>query len=315
MDTEELMKDWKKFRLSEEEERTRIEFDTNLDSLISDQMNHCLVGKLLTSRTIVPGIIKNTFSNEWRTNLNFSVDSLGRNVYLFKFDAKRDKEMVLKLGPWLFDNILLVLEDPKVNLRLSQLPFNKAAFWIRLIDIPLKFQNKFMAKKLGEAFGEFLKVDCYQDNFCWRENLRIKISVDISKPLRRGIWINLGTSQESLWIQAKYERLPEFCYDCGRIGHLVKECRSCLKENDIEGWQFRSWLQIQGQNPRRRRKASPRRDDKGDVPFNASAAKFGSFSSNERVSESLGKSLIIPEAKDLEEHSNQHFQVPLLKLT
>lgn len=166
MDTEELMEDWKKFRLSEEEERTRIEFVTILDSLISDQMNHCLVGKLLTSRTIVSGIIKNTFSNAWRTNLNFSVDSLGRNVYLFKFDAKKDKEMVLKLGPWLFDNTLLVLEDQKVNLRLSQLPFNKAAFWIWLIYIPLKFQNKFMAKKLSEAFGEFLKVDCDQDNFC-----------------------------------------------------------------------------------------------------------------------------------------------------
>lgn len=122
-------------------------------------MKHCLVGKLLSSRTITPSIIKNTFSNAWRTNLSFTIDSFGRNLYLFKFDAKRDKEMVSRLGSWLFDNSLLVLEDPKVNIRLTQLPFNRAAFWIRLLDISLNFQNRYMAKRLGEAFGKFLEVD------------------------------------------------------------------------------------------------------------------------------------------------------------
>lgn len=132
-------------------------------------MKHCLVGKLLSSRTITPSIIKNTFSNAWRTNLSFTIDSFGRNLYLFKFDAKRDKEMVSRLGSWLFDNSLLVLEDPKVNIRLTQLPFNRAAFWIRLLDISLNFQNRYMAKRLGEAFGKFLEVDSDQDNFCWGE--------------------------------------------------------------------------------------------------------------------------------------------------
>lgn len=82
------MEDWKKLRLSEKEEMTRIGFDPNLESLITCQMEHCLVGKLLSSQNIMPGIIKNTFSNAWRTKLSFSVDSLGRNLYLIKFDAK-----------------------------------------------------------------------------------------------------------------------------------------------------------------------------------------------------------------------------------
>lgn len=62
-------------------------------------MEHCLLGKLLSTCTIVPGVIKNTFANAWRTKLDFNVDGLGRNLFLIKFDAKRDKEMVLHLGP------------------------------------------------------------------------------------------------------------------------------------------------------------------------------------------------------------------------
>lgn len=74
--------------------------------------------------------------------------------------------------------------------------------------------------------GKFLKVDCDQDNFCWWESLKLKILVDITKPLRRGIWVSLSGDQESIWINAKYERLPDFCYGCGRIGHVIKDCKS-----------------------------------------------------------------------------------------
>lgn len=58
---------------------------------------------------------------------------------MFMFNAKRDKEKVSKLGPWLFDKSLLALEVPKVHSRLSHLQFNKTAFWVRLMDIPLSF--------------------------------------------------------------------------------------------------------------------------------------------------------------------------------
>lgn len=63
MDPEDLTEDWKKLKLSKAEEKTQIVFDPQLDSLISYQMELCLVRKLLSSKTITPRIIKNSFAN------------------------------------------------------------------------------------------------------------------------------------------------------------------------------------------------------------------------------------------------------------
>lgn len=169
-----------------------------------------------------------------------------------------------------------------------------------------------MAKKIGEAFGEFLEVDYDQENFCWGESLRIKILMDITKSLRRGVWIELGENQESLWIQAKYERLPDFCYGCGRIGHIIKECRTLNKETDKdpEGWQFGSWLRFQGLNPRRRRKDQPQSNSKEKSHFDSSSAKSGSFSSNDRIADSIRKTPEERRSREKEEGINQQFQMP-----
>lgn len=76
MEAEDLTEEWRKLRLSEEEDEVRIEFDPQLGNIMNDQMEYCLIGKLLSTRTIVLGIIKNTIANPWRTNLGFNVESL-----------------------------------------------------------------------------------------------------------------------------------------------------------------------------------------------------------------------------------------------
>lgn len=62
-------------------------------------------------------------------------------------------------------DFLLALENPETNIKLSQMTFEHVAFWIWLIDIPLGFQNRYMARKLGNTVGTFIEVDYDQDNF------------------------------------------------------------------------------------------------------------------------------------------------------
>lgn len=50
------------------------------------------------------------------------------------------------------------------------------------------------------------------------------MKIDIDKPLKRWLRLKLGKTEEITVVNLRYERLPEFCFACGRIGHGIKEC-------------------------------------------------------------------------------------------
>ncbi|TXG60344.1 hypothetical protein EZV62_014917 [Acer yangbiense] len=75
--------------------------------------------------------------------------------------------------------------------------------------------------------------------------MRVKVRIDISKALKRWLKLRLGKLEEVTMMNLKYERLPEFCFACGKIGHCIKECQDPeAKKAALEGSQnkFGSWL-------------------------------------------------------------------------
>lgn len=64
-----------------------------------------------------------------------------------------------------------------------------------------------------------------------RSFLRVRVEIEISKPLPKGFWLrrNTGAGQD-LWISYKYEKLSDFCYDCGRLGHDNRSCKFVSRE-------------------------------------------------------------------------------------
>ncbi|MBA0601165.1 hypothetical protein Gorai_004351, partial [Gossypium raimondii] len=52
---------------------------------------------------------------------------------------------------------------------------------------------------------------------------RLKINLNVHKPLRRGVFVS-SDNRNQWWISFKYEKLPLFCFGCGRMGHGLLEC-------------------------------------------------------------------------------------------
>ena len=77
-------------------------------------------------------------------------------------------------------------------------------------------------------------------------NLRIQILIDICRPLRRGIKLQVGATKEMQWFPIQYERLPNFCYGCGILGHVMDDCEKQYLEEEPQ--QFGDWMRAKGNN-------------------------------------------------------------------
>lgn len=60
--------------------------------------------------------------------------------------------------------------------------------------------------------------------------------------------LKMDESEENYWITIRYERIPDFCFKCGRIFHVAKECTEAKDnmETNKERFEFGAWMKFQG---------------------------------------------------------------------
>ena len=71
--------------------------------------------------------------------------------------------------------------------------------------------------------------------------------MDITKALPRCCKLR-AEGEHVGWALLKYERLPNFCYWCGRVSHVEKDCEVWLKGKGYfkkEDQQYGEWLRVE----------------------------------------------------------------------
>jgi hypothetical protein len=158
---------------------------------------------------------------------------LGDNHFLFSFHQAAGKRKALEEGPWMLSNDLLVMAEFDGSKTLEEINFFFIPIWVRITKLPLRSMSKEAGELIGDEIGEFIEADVGDDGMATGSVLRVKIKLDIRKPLMCGVTVQAEEGGPDRWCPVMYEYLPDFCYVCGIIGHMEKACSIKLKKGEV----------------------------------------------------------------------------------
>ena len=222
----------------EEEEEITITTKSRTDLL--EECALSLFGRLLTDRHQNLRALKNTLKSAWKMGLDLQIVEVGNSVLQFKFNSEYQLQWVERNGPWNFENNLLLLCRWRKGLSASNINFTHSPFWVQIWDLPFEHMSMEVGRDLGNCLGNFIEADRRTGHYDQAKFMRIRVNLQLDKPLRRRGKV-AGDDGDKFWVSFKYERLPTFCYICGRMGHDDRHCPESAEHHNSPR-QYGEWL-------------------------------------------------------------------------
>ncbi|TXG63485.1 hypothetical protein EZV62_010479 [Acer yangbiense] len=113
---------------------------------------------------------------------------------------------------------------------IERLPFDRVVFWLQIINKPFICMTKEMGEFIGRCLGDLVDIDVGVTSECFGKYMRLRVTIDVSKLLKRFLGLELKQGVESMLL-IRYERLLKYCFHYGIIEHSYQLCQS-RKEND-----------------------------------------------------------------------------------
>uniref|UniRef100_A0A803Q9L8 Reverse transcriptase domain-containing protein n=1 Tax=Cannabis sativa TaxID=3483 RepID=A0A803Q9L8_CANSA len=183
----------------------------------------CLVGTFVQDHQMDFDTIQHQLASLWKPGMGMFCKELGQNRYLFQFFHDVDINRVIEGSPWTCLRKLLIFNRLTKNDDPRTIPLNKLDIWIQIFDMQPGYMSARVVQDVGNRIGVFIESDPNNFKGFWRNYLRIRVTINIEKPLRRKMKIS-PEGEDSFWFNFKYECAPTFCFICGIIGHTENFC-------------------------------------------------------------------------------------------
>ncbi|KAM6550863.1 hypothetical protein CsatB_000671 [Cannabis sativa] len=204
----------------EEEDEVAIEERDEDDGI---DARWCLVGRFLSDRDFDFETMQNVLASLWKPGMDMFVKELPPDRYLFQFYHEVDIQRVITGSPWTFNRMQLILARLKEGENPQEIMLNKLDIWVQVFDLQPGCMSDSVLRNIAKVMGLFVESDPKNFLGVWRDYFRVRVTIDINKPLRRRMRLTKpdGTT---FWATFKYERAPTFCFICGIIGHSERFC-------------------------------------------------------------------------------------------
>lgn len=185
--------------------------------------------------------LRNTLNKIWNTTKPFKIRELSKNLFQFVFELEEDKQKIYNGRPRVFDGQYIILKQWEDEMDPLTEPFNSSLLWIQVLP------NNWLCKENGfrfkNLFENVLDVIIPESGSKLGRYMKILAVVNLDKPLYRGT--NIKCNNRSVWIDFMYEQLATFCYYCGRVGHLERNCskkKMDIHSKMVKDDQYGEWL-------------------------------------------------------------------------
>jgi hypothetical protein len=136
--------------------------------------------------------LESSLGKVWCPLCGVECKDMGENRFLFTFLQGSRKRRALDDGPWMFSKDLVVVADFDGEKTMDEVEFNFISIWVRVMKMPLSLMNKVAREMIGEIIGDVLEMEADDGDMAVGQYLRIKVKLDIRKPLMRGVMVDVG---------------------------------------------------------------------------------------------------------------------------
>ncbi|KAL0428199.1 UNVERIFIED_CONTAM: hypothetical protein Slati_2994700 [Sesamum latifolium] len=165
--------------------------------------SYYIVGRLVFSKSFHPGALHTTLKTAFNPVRGIEFKLLDDERFLIKFFYILDHNRVLERRPWAYDNNLLVLAPVEAEDDPQSVDLSHCDFHVHIHGLPLGKMTKEVASFISNKLGQFKEVDLDSKGDVWGASIRIRVSLDITKPLKRALKIRTVLGDDWLLLLMK----------------------------------------------------------------------------------------------------------------
>lgn len=189
----------------------------------------CAVVEVLMNKEVHRNAFINRFMSLCRGKSGVSIKDLGGRRFLARFVTEQDLTCVTDADhPWTFKDDLIMVSDRTHACKNQWAPLTYRVFWLQLHNIPHLSMTGELALAIGGLMVIVLKVDMSVSKECIGRFLRVKVRFNVKEQLMRGTHVQFP-DEGMIWVNFKYESLPNYCLICGLLGHPSRICKERME--------------------------------------------------------------------------------------
>ncbi|KAI0497209.1 hypothetical protein KFK09_020431 [Dendrobium nobile] len=174
-------------------------------------------------------IISSELRTQWMQFGKFCLTMLGMGRVLCSFYEPEHVEAVMTNGPWFVNGRIIGMDKWTQKFSTNSLKGLTSPIWIRLPNLPLHCWDNINLCRIASMVGKPYLIDGNMYQWGRREFGRICVRIQLDNKLPLGVWVE-GRARR-FYQRIEYERIPNFCFKCGLIGHNFEECKEGKEVN------------------------------------------------------------------------------------